>query len=83
MTRTDAALSVEEAPGAVGEHLLLDLYGVAPALLRDAAALEKALRDAASALGATILHAHLHRFDWADSRNWSGVYSEVQIAVLK
>ena len=29
----------------------------------DAAALEKALRDAASALGATILHAHLHRFD--------------------
>lgn len=63
MTRTDAALSVEEASAAVGEHLLLDLYGVAPALLRDAAALETALRDAADALGATILHAHLHRFD--------------------
>ena len=63
MTRTDAALSVEEASAAVGEHLLLDLYGVAPALLRDAAALETALRDAAAALGATILHAHLHRFD--------------------
>ena len=47
----------------MGEHLLLDLYGVAPALLRDAAALETALRDAAAALGATILHAHLHRFD--------------------
>ena len=47
----------------MGEHLLLDLYGVAPALLRDAAALETALRDAADALGATILHAHLHRFD--------------------
>ncbi|SFP55981.1 adenosylmethionine decarboxylase [Ralstonia sp. NFACC01] len=63
MTRTDAALSVDEASAAVGEHLLLDLYGVAPALLRDAAALETALRDAADALGATILHAHLHRFD--------------------
>lgn len=62
MTRTDAALSAEDA-AAVGEHLLLDLYGVAPALLRDAAALETALRDAADALGATILHAHLHRFD--------------------
>ncbi|WP_112188328.1 adenosylmethionine decarboxylase [Ralstonia sp. GX3-BWBA] len=63
MTRTDAALSVEEASAAVGEHLLLDLYGVAPTLLRNAAALEAALRDAADALGATILHAHLHRFD--------------------
>ncbi|UGS89115.1 adenosylmethionine decarboxylase (plasmid) [Ralstonia wenshanensis] len=63
MTRTDAALPVDEAPAAVGEHLLLDLYGVAPALLRDAVALESALRDAAGALGATILHAHLHRFD--------------------
>ena len=63
MTRTDAALSVEEAPAAVGEHLLLGLYGVAPVLLRDAATLETALRDAANALGATILHAHLHRFD--------------------
>ena len=63
MTRTDAALSAQEASAAVGEHLLLDLYGVAPALLRDAAALEAALRDAANALGATILHAHLHRFD--------------------
>ncbi|CAJ0775490.1 adenosylmethionine decarboxylase [Ralstonia holmesii] len=63
MTRTDAALSVEEASAAVGEHLLLDLYGVVPALLRDASALEAALRDAADALGATILHAHLHRFD--------------------
>ena len=63
MTRTDAALPVDEAPAAVGEHLLLDLYGVAPALLRDVVALESALRDAAGALGATILHAYLHRFD--------------------
>ena len=63
MTRTDATPVVADASAAVGEHLLLDLYGVAPALLRDAAALETALRDAADVLGATILHAHLHRFD--------------------
>lgn len=63
MTRTDAALPLADASVAVGEHLLLDLYGVAPALLRDAGALETALREAADALGATILHAHLHRFD--------------------
>jgi len=63
VTRTDATPVVADASAAVGEHLLLDLYGVAPALLRDAAALETALRDAADVLGATILHAHLHRFD--------------------
>ncbi len=59
MTRTDVA----DTAVAVGEHLLLDLYGVSPVLLRDAPALEAALREAADALGATILHAHLHRFD--------------------
>lgn len=63
MTRTDATPHAEATSVAVGEHLLLDLYGVAPALLRDAQALEVALREAAAALGATILHAHLHRFD--------------------
>lgn len=63
MTRTDAALSAADTSVAVGEHLLLDLYGVAPALLRDAHALEAVLREAADALGATVLHAHLHRFD--------------------
>ncbi|CAJ0822467.1 adenosylmethionine decarboxylase [Ralstonia flaminis] len=63
MTRTDAAPHAAATAAAVGEHLLLDLYGVAPALLRDAQALEATLREAAAALGATILHAHLHRFD--------------------
>ena len=63
MTRTDATPHAAATSAAVGEHLLLDLYGVAPVLLRDAQALEAALREAAAALGATILHAHLHRFD--------------------
>lgn len=63
MTRVDATPQAVAPLAAVGEHLLLDLYGVAPALLRDAHALEAALREAADALGATILHAHLHHFD--------------------
>ncbi|WP_439893875.1 adenosylmethionine decarboxylase (plasmid) [Ralstonia sp. 25C] len=63
MTRTDVPPSMADVPAAVGEHLLLDLYGIAPDLLRDPAALETTLRAAAAALGATILHAHLHRFD--------------------
>jgi len=63
VTRVDATPQPAALSAAVGEHLLLDLYGVAPTLLRDAYALEAALREAAYALGATILHAHLHRFD--------------------
>lgn len=63
MTRTDMAPAMAEGGmPPVGEHLLLDLYGVSPALLRDAALLESTLREAADALGATVLHGHLHRF---------------------
>lgn len=47
---------------ALGEHVLGDLSGIAPARLRDVAALETVLRDAATAAGATILGAHMHRF---------------------
>lgn len=44
-------------------HGLLDLYGCPAALLRDAAALEGAMRAAAQQAGATILSAHFHTFD--------------------
>ena len=43
-------------------HGLLDLYGCPAALLRDAAALEGAMRAAAQQAGATILSAHFHTF---------------------
>ncbi|WP_197326267.1 adenosylmethionine decarboxylase [Ralstonia solanacearum] len=63
MTRTDVAAPLADGGvPPVGEHLLLDLYGVAPPLLRDARLLESTLREAADALGATVLHAHLHCF---------------------
>ena len=43
-------------------HGLLDLYGCPAALLRDAVALESAMRQAATRAGATILSAHFHTF---------------------
>jgi S-adenosylmethionine decarboxylase len=47
---------------AVGQHILADLYGVEPPLLRDAPALERLLRDAARAAGAHVLGSHFHSF---------------------
>lgn len=43
-----------------GMHLLVDLWGASH--LDDLSVTEQALRDAAEASGATILHCHLHRF---------------------
>lgn len=45
-----------------GVHGLLDLYGCPVAILRDAVALERAMRQAAQQAGATILSAHFHTF---------------------
>jgi S-adenosylmethionine decarboxylase len=43
-----------------GMHLLIDLWGAHN--LTDPARIDRALRDAASAAGATILHSHFHHF---------------------
>jgi S-adenosylmethionine decarboxylase len=45
-----------------GAHLLADFYGVAPAQLCDAAAIERVLRQSAQAAGAEIIFAHFHSF---------------------
>jgi S-adenosylmethionine decarboxylase len=50
----------------VGNHLLADLYGVQPGVLRDGAALERLLRQAAAAAGARVLGSHFHSFGAAD-----------------
>ncbi len=47
---------------AVGQHLLADLHGVDPRLLRDAAGMERLLREAARAAGAQVLGSHFHSF---------------------
>ena len=43
-----------------GTHLIIDLWGARG--LADATAIERALRQAVEAAGATLLHIHLHRF---------------------
>ena len=43
-----------------GTHLIIDLWGAQG--LADATAIERALRQAVEAAGATLLHIHLHRF---------------------
>ena len=48
--------------GAVGNHVLADLYGIDAALLRDAPALERLLRRAALDAGARVLSSHFHSF---------------------
>jgi S-adenosylmethionine decarboxylase len=47
---------------AVGYHVLADLHGIDPSALRDAAALEALLVDAARLAGATVLSASFRHF---------------------
>jgi S-adenosylmethionine decarboxylase len=46
----------------LGQHLLLDLHQVSPALLGDVERIEIVLREAARLAGATPIHAHFHHF---------------------
>ena len=55
--------------GAAGIHVLLDFWGARP--LDDRSHAERALRQAAEAARATVLHVHVHRF--ASSGGISGV----------
>jgi len=46
----------------LGRHLIGEFYGCDHALLDDVDAIERSIRAAAEAVGATILHARAHRF---------------------
>lgn len=64
-----------------GTHGLLDAYGCPPEVLRDAARLENVLREAASAAGATVLHAHFHTFGGAGGVSGVLLLAESHISV--
>jgi S-adenosylmethionine decarboxylase len=53
---------VTEFASKLGRHVLADLYDCDPALLDDVSLVERALRSAAHAAGATIVGAAFHRF---------------------
>ncbi|MFM0347480.1 adenosylmethionine decarboxylase [Paraburkholderia sp. RL17-347-BIC-D] len=56
------AISAPAPRDAYGTHVLADLGGIAADMLRDPAALEAILLNAAKAAGATVLSAHFHHF---------------------
>ena len=55
----------------MGRHVLADLYGVAPAVLIDPAAIEVLLIEAATLAGATPIFAKFHQF--GDGQGVTGV----------
>ena len=62
-----------------GRHLIADFWGAAS--LADADAIRAAIRDAACAAGATILHLHLHRFGPEQGLSGIAVLAESHISV--
>ncbi len=72
MTHTGAAF---------GSHILADLYGVTPDLLRDRIALESLLRTAALGAGARVLGSHFHSFGTGDGVTGVVLLAESHISI--
>jgi S-adenosylmethionine decarboxylase len=53
---------VKPHKSAIGNHILADLHGVKPAVLRDSVALENLLCRVARDAGAHVLSSHFHSF---------------------
>jgi S-adenosylmethionine decarboxylase len=66
---------------ASGEHLLADFYGIAAAPLKDAAFLERLLREAAQQAGATVLSSHFHIFGEEEGVTGVVLLSESHISI--
>jgi len=62
-----------------GTHLIIDLWEARR--LDDHAVVERALRDAAAAAGATLLHLHLHRFTENGGISGVAVLAESHISI--
>lgn len=62
-----------------GSHLLIDLWGACH--LDDQDLIERALRAAAKACGATLLHIHLHQFTGSGGISGVAVLAESHISV--
>lgn len=76
-------LSGRETPhgaiGAAGVHVLLDFWGARP--LDDIEHAERALRQAADAAGATVLHVHVHRFVSTGGISGVAVLAESHVSI--
>ncbi len=65
--------------GYAGLHLIADFWGACS--LDDIEALERAMRDAVAASGATLLHLHLHPFGEGQGISGVAVLAESHISV--
>lgn len=66
---------------ALGSHLLADMYGLAPATLRDELHLERLLASAAAAAEAHVLSSHFRRFGGEAGVTGVLVLSESHISI--
>lgn len=62
-----------------GQHALLDCFGAKG--LQDAAFIERAMRDAAAACGATVLHINLHSFGEGAGITGVAILAESHISI--
>ena len=62
-----------------GSHVLVDFWGAAN--LSDPALIEAALREAAEACGATVLHVHVHEFSSNGGVSGVAVLAESHISI--
>ena len=69
----------QDGPTFAGTHLLLDLWGADN--LEDSEQVEKVLSEAAEAAGATVLHAHIHRFESGGGVSGVVVLAESHISI--
>jgi S-adenosylmethionine decarboxylase len=65
----------------VGSHILADFYGIAADRLRDSAALEGLLREAAISAGAKVLGSHFHSFGTAKGITGVVLLAESHISI--
>lgn len=77
--RSSIVTSDDRGFGAAGTHALLDFWGAR--LLDDVTHAELALRQAAHAAHATILHVHVHRFASSGGISGVAVLAESHISV--
>lgn len=55
-------MCTEHGLNTIGRHLIAELYGCEPARLDDVAQVERAMREAATVVGATIMNAAFHHY---------------------
>jgi len=77
--QTDQAQNVQAHPFAPGLHLLVDFWGCRG--LRDTEGIERVLREAAEASGATVLNVMLHNFGESGGITGVALLAESHISI--